>query len=157
MKSEILAMLLASAVIPLAGCATTGGSAPASAAYTQAQSDVARLTAQANQDPLLKPWTGPHGGVPPWDQARPELIAPAFELGVQLQEAEVQAIANNPAAPTFDNTIGAYQNAGRQLDRATTIFGVMTDNNANDAIQALDAEWSPRLTAAANRITFNRA
>jgi peptidyl-dipeptidase Dcp len=158
MKRHVLAALLATAAIPLAGCATTAGdNVGAPAAYGQAQSDVARLAAQANQDPLLKPWTGPHGGVPPWDQARPELIPAAFELGVQLQEAEVQAIANNPAAPTFDNTIGALNDAGRHLDRATTIFSIMTDNIANEQIQTLDAEWSPRLTAAYNRITFNRA
>lgn len=156
MKPHILAILMASTVFPLAGCATGAGSG-AAGAYATAQSDVARLTAQANQDPLLKPWTGPHGGVPPWDQARPELIPAAFELGIQLQEAEVQAISNNPAAPTFDNTIGALQDSGRHLDRASTIFAVMTDNVSNDAIQALDAEWSPRLTAAYNRITFNRA
>ena len=157
MKPHILAVLLATAAIPLAGCATTGDTSGSSAAYATAQGDVARLTAQANQDPLLKPWTGPHDGVPPWDQARPENIPAAFELGIQLQEAEVQAIANNPAAPTFDNTIGALQDAGRHIDRASLVFAVMTDNVSNDAIQALDAEWSPRLTAATNRITFNRA
>ncbi len=154
MKKQILAVLLASAVIPLAGCATTG--AGGSAAYSQAQSEVARLSEQAAQDPLLRPWTGPYGGVPPWDEARAENIPAALELGVALQEAEVQAIANNPAAPTFDNTIAAMQDAGRHLDRATTIFGVMTDNISNEQIQALEAEWSPRLTAAYNRITFNR-
>ncbi len=145
----------------LAACATTATENAArfgdAAAYQAAQADVARLTAQADQDPLLKPWTGPHGGVPPWDQARPDLIPAALELGINLQEAEMQAIASNPAAPTFDNTIGAMQNAGRHLDRAQTIFGVMTDNISNEAIQGLEAEWSPRLTAAYNRISFNRA
>jgi len=156
MKKHLVAVLLATAALPLAGCATTGAPSESAAAYNTAQADVARLTAQANQDPLLKPWTGPHGGVPPWDQARPENIPAAFELGIQLQEAEVQAIANNPAAPTFDNTIGALQNAGRHLDRASLVFAVMTDNISNEAIQTLDAEWSPRLTAAGNRIVFNR-
>jgi len=144
----------------LAACATTAAESAASfgdaAAYQTAQAEIARLTEQANQDPLLKPWTGPHGGVPPWDQARVENLAPALELGLALQEAEVQAIANNPAAPTFDNTIGAMQNAGRHIDRATTIFGVMTDNVSNEQVQAVEAEWSPRITAAYNRITFNR-
>src|SRR5690606_4643747 len=107
------------------------------AAYQAAQADVARLTEQANQDPLLKPWTGPHGGVPPWDQAGVENIAPALELGLALQEAEIQAIANTTARPTFENTIAAMQNAGRHIDRATTIFGVMTDNISNEEVQAL--------------------
>jgi peptidyl-dipeptidase Dcp len=145
----------------LSACATMGAETSAqrfgdAAAYQTAQAEVERLTAQANQDPLLKPWTGDHGGVPPWDQARVELIAPALELGIALQEAEAQVIANNPAIPTFDNTIAAMQNGGRHLDRATTIFGVMTDNVSNEQVQAVEAEWSPRLTAAFNRITFNR-
>ena len=161
MKKQLLAVCLAASVPMLAACATTGAETAASnfgdaAAYQQAQADVTRLTAQANQDPLLKPWTGPHGGVPPWDQARAELLAPALGLGIELQEAEVQVIANNPERPTFDNTIGAMQNAGRHLDRATTIFGVMTDNISNEAIQNVEAEWSPRLTASGNAITFNR-
>jgi peptidyl-dipeptidase Dcp len=101
MKKQLLAVCLAASVPMLAACATTGAETAASnvgnaAAYQQAQADVTRLTAQANQDPLLKPWTGPHGGVPPWDQARAELLAPALGLGIELQEAEVQVIANNP-------------------------------------------------------------
>lgn len=158
-KSHILALLLAVSAPALSACATAGSqiSAEAVAAHQAAQAEVARLSAQANQDPLLKPWTGPHGGVPPWDQARVELLAPALELGLALQEAEVQVIATNPAAPTFDNTIAAMQDAGRHIDRATTIFGVMTDNVSTPAVQEVEAEWSPRITAAYNAITFNRA
>lgn len=161
MRKQILAVCLAASAPMLAACATTGAQTAAhfgdAAAFRAAQTDIARLAEQANQDPLLKPWTGPHGGVPPWDQARVELVPPALELGIALQEAEVQAIANNPAAPTFDNTLGALQDAGRHLDRATTVFNVMTDNVSTEAIQNVEAEWSPRLTAAYNRITFNRA
>jgi len=156
MKSHVLAVLLATAAIPLASCATLGGANEVSSAYAAARAEVARLTAQADQDPLLKAWTGPHGGLPPWDQARAENIPAAFELGIALQAAEVQAIASNPAAPTFDNTIGALQDAGRHLNRATTVFSVMNSSIADAQIQALNAEWSPRLTAASNRITFNR-
>lgn len=162
MKKELLAVCLAASIPMLSACATMGAESASArfgdaAAYQTAQADIERLTAQASQDPLLKPWTGDHGGVPPWDRARVEVLAPALELGIALQEAEAQAIANNPAAPTFDNTIAAMQNAGRSLDRATTIFGVMTDNVSNEQVQAVEAEWSPRLTAAYNRITFNRA
>jgi peptidyl-dipeptidase Dcp len=126
------------------------------ASHTAMRSDLARLTERANQDPLLAPWTGAYGGVPPWNNARPELVPAAFELGIALQSAEIDAIASNPAEPTFENTIEALQDAGRHLGRATTIFSVMTDNVSNESIQALEAEWSPRLTAAFNAITFNR-
>lgn len=157
MKTHVLAALLAAAV-PIAGCATTTSTTSgATAAYSTAQSEIARLTAQANEHALLKPWTGIRGGVPPWDQANPALLPSAFEIGIALQQAEVDAIANNPAAPTFENTISAMQQAGAHLDRATTIFSVMSANVSTPEVQALDAEWSPRLTAAYNAITFNRA
>jgi peptidyl-dipeptidase Dcp len=158
MKSHVLAALLATAApLALTACATTGAATSESnAAYTAAQAEVTRLTAQANENVLLKPWSGPHGGVPPWDHADAALIPAAFETGIALQEAEIQAIANNPAAPTFDNTIGALQNAGRHLDRAQTVFSIMTDNVSTPAVQEAEAEWSPRLTAAYNAITFNR-
>jgi peptidyl-dipeptidase Dcp len=150
------------ATTALTGCATTvttgdSGGTAASAALASAQADVARLTAQADQNVLLARWTGPHDGVPPWDRADVTLMPDALELGIALQTAEVNAIAADPAAPTFDNTMVPLQNAGRHLDRATTIFGVMTDNISNEAIQQVEADWSPRLTAAFNAITFNRA
>jgi peptidyl-dipeptidase Dcp len=165
MKIRIIAACLAAAV-PIAGCATapaenTGyGNAAATqagnAAYQAAQAEVTRLTAQANQNVLLAAWTGPHGGVPPWDHADPAAMPAALELGIALQTAEVNAIAANPAAPSFDNSIGALQNAGRHLDRVTTLFGVLTDNISNEAIQQIEADWSPRITASYNAITFNR-
>jgi peptidyl-dipeptidase Dcp len=155
--AHILAALLAASTPLLASCASTGSIAGVSAAdHSAAQAEVARLTAEANQNVLLAPWTGPYGGVPPWDHADPALVPAALGLGIALQEAEVQVIATNPERPTFANTIEAMQNAGRHLDRATTIFGVMTDNVSNEAVQELEAAWSPQLTAAYNRITFNR-
>lgn len=144
---------LASCASALTEQSTTAG---ASATYAQTRGEVTRLAEQANRDALLKPWTGPHGGVPPWDQARPELVPAALELGIALQTAEINAIAANPERPTFANTIDALQDAGRHLNRAATIFGVMTNNQSNDAVQALEAEWSPRLAAAADAITFNQ-
>lgn len=155
MKPHVLAILLATAVIPLAGCATGVGAGGASA-YATAQSDIARLTAEANRNALLQAWPGPHGGVPPWDQAQTAAFPAAFELGIGLQRAEVQAIANNPAAPTFANTIEAMQNAGRHLDRAGTLFSVLSSSVSTPEVQAVQAEWFPRLTRAQNEITFDR-
>ncbi|GAM97737.1 dipeptidyl carboxypeptidase Dcp [alpha proteobacterium U9-1i] len=156
MKHRILAAALL-ATTALTGCATSVSNEPvASAAYTQAQTDVARMTAEANQNGLLQAWTGPYGGVPPWDRAQAAAFPAALDLGIRLQEAETQAIANNPAAPTFDNTIGAMQDSGRHLNRVGLLLAVMTQNMSDDAFQAVQAEWSPRLTAAGNAITFNR-
>ncbi len=160
MKTRVIAACLL-ATTALTGCATAPPAdteiVATTPAFAAAQADVARLTAQANENILLKAWSGPHDGVPPWDRADPTLMPAALELGIALQEAEVQVIANNSAPATFENTMAALQNAGRHLDRATTIFGVMTDNISSETIQNIEAEWSPKLTAAGNAITFNRA
>lgn len=69
------------------------------------------------KNPLLQPWTGPHGGVPPWDRIKAEDFAPAMEQGIAEQRAEVARIVATRAAPTFDNTILALERSGRTLDR----------------------------------------
>ena len=66
-------------------------------------------------NPLVAPWSGPYGGVPPWDQAKPELFPGAFEAALAEQRAEIDAIASDPAAPTFENTIAAMERAGQTL------------------------------------------
>ena len=104
---------------------------------------------------LLAEWTGPHGGVPPWDRVRPELFPAAFEFAIAEQRREVQAIASNSAAPTFENTIAALDAAGQRLSRVGTLFGVMTLNMSTPAYQALQREWGPRLAAAQDEILLN--
>lgn len=104
---------------------------------------------------LLQDWTGPYGGVPPWDKVKPELFPQAFQVGIDQLLAETDAIANNPQAPTFANTIEAMEKSGRTLDRVQALFGVMTDNMSTPAYQALDKDWSPKLSAAYDKINLN--
>ena len=113
------------------------------------------VPAPAMTNPLLSEWTGPYGGVPPWDKVRPELFPEAFQQGIDARRAEITAIANNQAAPTFQNTFVPMQNAGRALNRVGTLFGVMIANTNSPAYQALDREWSPKLSAASDEIVFN--
>ena len=105
---------------------------------------------------LLQPWTGPYDGVPPWDKVRPELFKPAFMAAIDMQRAEIAAIAANPDKPTFANTIEALERAGKPLDRVGTLFGVMTGNMNAPVYQALDKDMSPILSAASDEITFNK-
>ena len=128
---------------------------PASTKYDEAKDRVAALVAKANQDPFLAPWTGPYGGVPPWDKLDITKMAAAFELGLQLLLAEVDVIAENPAKPTFENTFITLEDAGRHQDRAELLFAVMTSNLSTPEVQAVDKEWSPKLAAAYDKITFN--
>ena len=106
-------------------------------------------------NPLLAPWTGPYGGVPPWDKVKPELFPAAFEAALAERKQDYDRIANNPAKPTFANTFVPMQNAGQALNRVMTLFGVMTGNMNTPAYQALDREWSPKLSKASDEITFN--
>jgi peptidyl-dipeptidase Dcp len=108
-----------------------------------------------DMNPLLAEWTGPYGGVPPWDRVRPDLFPEALQQGIDELLAEVEAIAANPAPPTFENTFVPMEDAGRRLYRVVVIFSVMTSNMSTPEYQALDVEWSPKLAAAEDAIFFN--
>src|SRR5262245_61047394 len=121
---------------PADAAAANGRSHPATTA------DVATLTAKANNDPILAPWTGPYGGVPPWDRVKADLFPKAFELGLSLLQAEIDVIASSSEPPTFANVFVPLENAGRHEGRAETLFGVMTNNLNTPDVQAVDREWS---------------
>jgi peptidyl-dipeptidase Dcp len=128
---------------------------PAEDLFAKAKAEVSKLRAEADKDPMLAVWPGPYGGVPPWDLVKVGLFGPAFTTGVALRAAEVDVIANNPEPPTFANTYAALEDAGRHLNRAETLFSVMTSNMNSPDVQKVDEEWSPKLSAASDAITFN--
>ena len=117
--------------------------------------EVRRLKEVADGKLPLSPWKGPHGGVPPWDQAKAADFPGAFETGIALLLAEVDVIALNPTPPDFANTIAALENAGRHQGRAETLFSVFTSNLNTPDVQAIDREWSPKIAAAYDKISFN--
>ena len=112
-------------------------------------------TAVAADNPLLRPWAGPFGGVPPFDQASPALLAPALEEGMALHLQELQAIADNPVPPTFENTIAAMERSGRALDRAATVYYIYGSTLSDDAVQQVERDIEPKLAAFRDRITQN--
>src|SRR6188768_4504373 len=69
------------------------------------------------KNPLLAKWSGPHGGVPPFDQVKVEHFKPALEEAMAESLAEIERIANEASPPTFANTIEAMERSGRMLDR----------------------------------------
>ena len=105
-------------------------------------------------NPLIAPWPGPYGGVPPWDRMAPDHFPGAFAAAIDEQRREIDAIAANPEAATFDNTIAAIERTGRTLDRVERMFGVARESVTNPAYQALEREWQPKLAAAADDILF---
>jgi peptidyl-dipeptidase Dcp len=161
-------LLLTAAALALSACASTYKGREEAERYGSAEGVVhpPRPTAAVSPElaaardalrshPLLVEWTGPYGGVPPFDRAKPELFPDAFRHGIELRRAEIQAIVDNPEPPTFQNTSLALMEAGRPLGRALTVFGVMTSSTNTPEYQALDKEWSPKLAAASDEITFN--
>jgi peptidyl-dipeptidase Dcp len=119
-----------------------------------ADKDVSMPSADAQTNPLAN-WTGPYGGVPPFDQVTPAGLGPALEAAMAAELAAVDAIAENAEPATFDNTIAALERAGTALERVGTIYSVFTSNLADDAVQAVEREMSPKLAAHGDRIIQN--
>ena len=106
---------------------------------------------------LLAAWTGPYGGVPPFDHVRVQDFKPALEAGMREQIDEIDRIANDLAKPTFENTIAALERSGRALNRASTLFSIYTATLSNDAVQSVERDVAPLLAAHSDAITQNGA
>ena len=92
---------------------------------------------------------------PPFDKIKNEDFGPAYAEGMRQQAAQIEAIANNKAAPTFDNTIVAMEGSGRLLNRVGSAFNTLTGSYTNDTLIALDKELAPKLSAHSDAIRLN--
>ena len=93
----------------------------------------------------------------PFSQIKIEDYVPAFHEGIALAKAEIDAIVNNPEAPTFENTVVAMDYAGDTLDRLSSIFFNLNSAETNDEMQKIAQEVSPLLSEFGNDITLNAA
>jgi peptidyl-dipeptidase Dcp len=112
------------------------------AACGQQTSDTAMTT---DDNVLLAEWTGPYGGVPAFDQMDLADLKPALEEGMEMELAEVDAIAANPDPPTFENTIVALEGVGQDLDRVYTYQGIWSSNVSSPEFREIQMEMEPRL------------
>jgi peptidyl-dipeptidase Dcp len=110
----------------------------------------------ANENPLLRSWATPFA-VPPFEQIAPEHFSPAFDAAIAEQRAEIDAIAENSAAPTFENTLDALELSGQNLRRVSAAFFNLAGAHTNDRIQAIELEIAPRLAQHRNAIFLNEA
>lgn len=108
-----------------------------------------------DDNPFFSPSATPFG-VPPFDRIKPEHFPPAFEKGMAEQKAEIEAIATNPAAPDYANTITALDRSGRLLSEVNRVFSGLTSADTNDALKAIQKEISPRLAAHRDEINLNK-
>ena len=106
------------------------------------------------QNPLLEPFNTPHGTYP-FSQIRHEHFLPAFKEAMRLHQEEIDSIANNPAAPTFQNTIEAYEASGHALNVVEGIFFNLTESDSDDEVQQIELEVSPLLSEHSNAIRLN--
>ncbi|MCD8572685.1 MAG: M3 family metallopeptidase [Bacteroides graminisolvens] len=106
------------------------------------------------QNPFFEKYNTPHQTVP-FDKIKNEHYEPAMLEGIKLHEAEIEAIINNPEAPTFANTIVAYEKSGKFLDRVTTVFGNLRSAETNDDLQKIAQKMIPLLSEHSNNISLN--
>jgi peptidyl-dipeptidase Dcp len=109
----------------------------------------------ADPNPLLGEWAGPYGGVPPFDKVQVALFKPALESAMNENLAEIDKVAKQTTAPTFDNTIVALEKAGRTFDRVTTIYGIWSSTMSTPDFQVVQREMAPKLAAFNDQITQN--
>ncbi len=107
--------------------------------------------------PLLSPWPGPFGGVPPFDKIKTKDFTPALEAGMEQTRKDIAAIANAKAPATFENTIVAYENTGRTFGRVASVFGTYSATMIDKQMQAIETAMAPKLAAFSDEITQNAA
>jgi len=110
----------------------------------------------ANKNPFMnyEQWTTPHGTYP-FAEIKMEHYRPAFEEGIKQSLADIDAIVNNPEAPTFENTIEALERGGQLLSKVASCFYNLASAETCDEMQALEVELSPMLTEYQTSILLN--
>jgi peptidyl-dipeptidase Dcp len=138
------------------GCTSsqTGGSSPST--QTTQPTTAAVEQKREQQNALLAEWTGPYGGVPAFDKMNLADLKPAIEQGMAAHLAEIDAIANNPEAPTFDNTIVAMEKGGEALGRAFTYYGIWGSNLSTPEFRKMQAELAPQIAGYRSKIAQNK-
>ncbi|MAP22960.1 MAG: peptidase M3 [Alteromonadaceae bacterium] len=139
----------AAIVMALAGCSqapetqSTNSAAPAQAETTVAD------------NVLLQDYKGPYGGVPAFDKMDLSDVMPAMEAAMAEHLAEIDAIANNPEAPTFENTIVAMERAGSAISNVYTYYGIWSSNKSSPEFREIQRELSPKLSDYRSKINQN--
>lgn len=143
------AIALTTLAMALAACAAAQVRDGGTTVETPAQ-------AAAPDNPFFEEWTTPYG-LPPFDRIREDHFLPAIRAGIDAQRAEVRAIADNPAAPTFANTILALDATGDLLEKVLLVFYNLQSAETTPGIQAVAREAAPLTAALSDDIYLDRA
>jgi peptidyl-dipeptidase Dcp len=117
--------------------------------------DIWRSTFEAN--PLLAPWTGPYRGTPRFDLVRVIDFKPALEAAMAEKLREIDAIAANPAAPTFENTLVELERSGHTFNRVHAVYDIWASGMNTGDFQAVEREMGPKIAAFHDAVIQNSA
>ena len=106
---------------------------------------------------LLADWSGPYGGTPAFDKMDLAALQPAFEQAMADHLAQIDEIANNQDAPTFENTIVAMERVGRPLGRLFSYYGIWSGNVSTPEFREIQGELAPKISEFNTKITQNEA
>jgi len=106
---------------------------------------------------FLKEWTGTYNGTPAFDQMKVEDLKAAVEKGMELNLAEIDAIANNTDEPTFENTIVEMERSGKELNRVFAYYGILRSNMSSPEARKIQGELAPKLSEFRSKISQNEA
>jgi peptidyl-dipeptidase Dcp len=160
MRKSLSAFSLGTASVLLlatVSCAGHDSGAPRTAPEPEETPMPASVDTPSPSNPLLAEWEGPHGGVPAFDEMEIERIEPAFEAAMAESLAEIDAIAENPAPPTFENTIVAIERSGETLGRLFVYYRVWSSNLSTPEFREVEGRMAPRLAEYGSKVTQNQA
>ncbi len=144
-KSIILFGILCAAVMLFVNC---------SKAEKKADEQGLTKTLTEAGNPFFEEWKTPFG-VPPFDQIKDEHFMPAFKKGMEIEIKEIDAIANNTEAPTFENTLVAMEKTGELLNKVSGVFFHLNGSDTNDTRKAIANDVTPLLSQHSNSISLN--
>ena len=136
MMKHKLSILMAAATLFAVGC----------------QNNQSDMNDTAN--PFFSEWNTPYN-IPDFSRIKTEHYIPAFEEGIRQQKAEIDAIVNNPEAPTFENTILAYEYSGQLLREVSSIFFNLSECENSEEMEAIEEKVTPMLAAHGDDIALN--
>ena len=144
-----LRLIVIATTMALAACSQQpngAASSPATTASTAAASSAAPAATAMTSNPFFSASTLPFQA-PPFDKIKDADYQPAIDEGMKQQLAEIEKIANNPDAPTFENTYVAMEKSGVMLKRVLAVFSAVTGANTDDALQKVQEDEAPKLAA----------
>lgn len=114
------------------------------------------LSAQKNENYLLKQWTGPYGGVPAFDKYKINDFKPAFDVAIKEYLSQIDKIGNNTKPPTFENTIAELERSGSQYERVFAVYGIYSSSLNSHEFSLIESDLGPIIASTTSKINQNK-